>query len=73
LYCQVKNKVERRDVVHSGCNGLCVTEQFYSLPAWLAVTVELYRLPAWLAGAVKNNNRYFVVVVVSGPLCKNVV
>ena len=34
-----------------------MTEQLYSLPAWLAVTVELYSLPAWLAGAVNNNNK----------------
>ena len=73
-YCQVKNKVERCDIVHSGCTGLCVTVQLYSLPAWPAVTVQLYSLPAWLAvtvrlyslpdwlaGAVNNNNREFVV------------
>ena len=54
-YRQVKNEVEGRDVVHSGCTGLCVTEQLYSLPAWINVTVELYSLPAWLAWAVKLN------------------
>jgi hypothetical protein len=30
-------------------------------------------LPAWLAGAVNNNNREFVVVVVGGSRGKNVV
>jgi hypothetical protein len=53
--------VKQHEVVHSGCTGLCVTEQLYSLPAWLAVAVELYSLPAWLAGAVNNNNREFAV------------
>ena len=35
-----KIKFGRENVVHSGCTGLCVTVQLYSLPAWLAVTVQ---------------------------------
>ena len=64
-------KFHRENVVHSFFTGLCVTEQLYSLPAWLAVTVWLYSLPAWLAGAV--NNRVCVEGGGGGPLCKNVV
>ena len=57
--CIIKQKTKSSDVVHSVCTGLCVT-------------VELYSLPAWRAGAVNNNNIKFLVVV-CGPLCKNVV